>query len=244
MKGITGLVSAVVLGVLAVGLNWFYLDRKSREFEKVDFVGVAHDHPIAAGEAFRDDDLVPIPIPAAAAERLKYVAVLWSDRGTVIGSNAVQAYQGDELILLDDLKTPPPELTLGENERAIWIPVDQKTFVASLVMPGDKVDFILSRPHAASFSPGADGPTPTPAAPQGGTKPIGPFEILSIGNRLGKSNILNAAHVPQLQENVITIRVRMKGTNLDESAQELLDGLQATNYREVVVMLRPRAAEK
>jgi hypothetical protein len=240
MKGITGLVSAVVLGVLAVGLNWFYLDRKSREFQREYFVGVAHDHPIQPGELFRSEDLEPIPVPTSAAARLKYVAVLWADRGTVVGSNAVKSYQGDELILLEDLKTPPPELTLEENERAVWIPVDQKTFVPSLVVPGDKVDFIVSRPRAAPLHSGGDAPAPTPATPPDGPKPIGPFEILSIGNRLGKSNILNAAQVPQMQENVITIRVRMDGTVLEEKARELLDGLQATNYREVMVMLRPR----
>ncbi len=178
------------------------------------------------------------------------MAVLWTDVGTVIGSDAVQSYQGDELILRQDLKTPPPELELGQNECAVWIPVDQKTFVPSLVVPGAEVDFILSRTRAGPPPTGAEGPPPTGvegqaptlAAPLTGLQIIGSFKILSIGNRLGKSSILNAAHVPQLQENVITIRVKMDGNGLDEKARQLLEGLQATNYREVGVMLRPKGS--
>ncbi|HUY90521.1 MAG TPA: hypothetical protein VMV10_17420 [Pirellulales bacterium] len=244
MKGMPGLASALILGLLAAGLNWFYLDRKAREFEKVSFVSIAPDTLVHPGETFDRSHFAEMPVPEVAARKLEGVAVLWKDLDTVVGMNAVREFSGDELLLRKDLETPPAELELAEDERALWIPVDQKNFVASLVIPGDEVDFLMPRRATIATNPGAP-QTPTPANPAGAspggrTQIIGPFKVLSIGNRLGKTNVLNAARVPQLQENIITVRVKMSGAYLDEDAERLLDAMQATNYREVGVLLRPR----
>ncbi|HVA45473.1 MAG TPA: hypothetical protein VNH11_03730 [Pirellulales bacterium] len=242
MKGMPGLVIACFLGILAAGLNWFYLDRKSREFEKVSFVSVAPDTQIHVGETFAASHFAEMPVPEVAARKLEAVAVLWKDLDTVIGMNAVRNFDGQELLLRKDLETPPAELELAQDERAMWIPVDQKNFVASLVVPGDEVDFLLPGARRAAPVVSTDGsPSPTLAAPAAGhTEIVGPFKVLSIGNRLGKTNVLNASRVPQLQENIITVRVKMSGTTLDENSQRLLDALQTTNYREVGLLLRPR----
>lgn len=244
MKGMPGLASALILGLLAAGLNWFYLDRKSREFEKVSFVSIAPETLIHPGETFTRSHFAEMPAPEAAAQRLERVAVLWKDLDTVIGMNAVREFSGDELLLRTDLETPPAELQLAENERALWIPVDQKSFVASLVVPGDEVDFLLPRrPILASPGPAGGTQTPTIAATPatgGHAQIVGPFKVLSIGNRLGKTNVLNAARLPQLQENIITVRIKMNGAFLDEDAERLLEALQAANYREVGLLLRPR----
>ncbi|HVW36913.1 MAG TPA: hypothetical protein VHB99_06395 [Pirellulales bacterium] len=240
MKGMPGLASALILGLLAAGLNWFYLDRKSREFEKVSFVSIAPETLVHPGETFTRSHFAEMPVPEAAARKLEGVAVLWKDLDTVVGMNAVREFSGDELLLRTDLETPPAELQLAEDERALWIPVDQKSFVASLVVPGDEVDFLVPRRQVLGAPVSTDGTqAPTPAA-GGRTQIIGPFKVLSIGNRLGKTNVLNAARLPQLQENIITVRVKMNGAFLDEDAERLLDALQAANYREVGLLLRPR----
>lgn len=242
MKGMPGLAIACLLGVLAAGLNWFYLDRKSREFQQVGFVLVAPDTQIHVGETFTAAHFIEVPVPEVAARRLEAVAVLWKDLDTVVGMNAAREFSGEDLLLRKDLETPPAELELAADERAMWIPVDQKTFIAALVVPGDEVDFLLPSPRSAPPAAAAeDGPTPSLAPPAGGrTDIVGPFKVLSIGNRLGKTNVLNASRVPQLQENVITVGVKMSGNTLDDKAQRLLDAMQATNYREVGLLLRPR----
>lgn len=242
MKGMPGIAIACLLGVLAAGLNWFYLDRKSREFQKVSFVSVAPDTQIHVGETFAASHFVEMPVPEVAARKLETVAVLWKDLDTVVGMNAAREFSGAELLLRKDLETPPAELELAADERAMWIPVDQKTFIAALVVPGDEVDFLLpTARHAPPSATSEGGPTPTVAiTPTGRTEIVGPFKVLSIGNRLGKTNVLNASRVPQLQENVITVGVKMSGNVLDDKAQRLLDAMQATNYREVGLLLRPR----
>jgi Flp pilus assembly protein CpaB len=246
MKGMPGLAIACFLGLLAAGLNWFYLDHKSREFQKVSFVSVAPDTQIHIGETFTASHFAEMPVPEVAARKLEAVAVLWKDLDTVVGMNAVREFSGEELLLRKDLETPPAELELAQDERAMWIPVDQKNFIASLVVPGDEVDFLLpsrgSGTAAPSVGTSSDGmPSPTLATHAGGhTEIVGPFKVLSVGNRLGKTNVLNASRVPQLQENIITVRVKMSGNTLDDHAQRLLDAMQATNYREVGLLLRPR----
>lgn len=240
MKGMPGLASALILGLLAAGLNWFYLDRKSREFEKVSFVSIAPETLVHPGETFTRSHFAEMPVPEAAARKLEGIAVLWKDLDTVVGMNAVREFSGDELLLRTDLETPPAELQLAEDERALWIPVDQKSFVASLVVPGDEVDFLVPRRQILASPVSTDGAqAPTPAT-GGHTQIVGPFKVLSIGNRLGKTNVLNAARLPQLQENIITVRIKMNGAFLDEDAERLLDALQAANYREVGLLLRPR----
>lgn len=242
MKGTPGLIAAAVLGILGVGLNWFYLERKSSQFDNVQYIGIAANTEIHPGDRFERSHFAPVEVPRNASARLEGLAVKWEDVDTVVGMNAVKEYRGDELLWRKDLETPPPELELAENERALWIPVDQKTFVPSLVMPGDEVDFLVPRVRYTPVPQTGDGsPQPTPAGQQlGQTDIVGPFKILSIGNRLGKSNVLNAARVPQLQENIVTVRVKMNGAMLDQDAQRLLDGLHATNYRELGILLRPR----
>lgn len=242
MRGSSGLAVACFMGLLAAGLNWFYLDRKSREFEKVSFVSVAPDTPIHVGETFAASHFAEMPVPEVAARKLETVAVLWKDLDTVIGMNAVREFNGPELLLRKDLETPPAELELAADERAMWIPVDQKNFIASLVVPGDEVDFLLPAGRRVVSSAAAEGgPSPELAVSTAGhTEIVGPFKVLSIGNRLGKTNVLNASRVPQLQENIITVRVKMSGATLDEDGQRLLDALQTSNYREVGLLLRPR----
>ena len=241
MKGMPGIVAALILGLLAAGLNWFYLDRKSREFEKVSFVSIAPGEQIQPGETFVAANFAEMPVPEVAARRLEAVAVLWKDVDTVIGMNAVRRFNGEELLLRTDLETPPAQLELAENERALWIPVDSRSFIASLVVPGDEIDFLLPRSPRGATSSGEAGPAVASTSNSSGrTQIVGPFKLLSVGNRLGKTNVLNAARLPQLQENIITVRVKMNGNSLDEDAERLLEGLHATNYREVGVLLRPR----
>ena len=63
--------------------------------------------------------------------------------------------QGGRLLMKDDLKTPPPELKLEPGEEAMFVPIDTRSIVTSLIVPGDQVMFLVSK-----TVPGM----PTPAA--------------------------------------------------------------------------------
>jgi len=264
MKGVQGLILAIGLGVAGALFNWAYLYNSSRDVEKINFIGIKPGATINRGEVLREDQLVPVGIPERWVGNLKDFALLWDTRQTVIGSPVWRTIGGETLLLAEDLKTPPQELKLGENERAMWIPVDTRGFVPSLVLPGDTVSFIASRSQMGAPTPAkppeqpADGAgNELASAPTGPTEIIGPFTILSLGNRLGSPEVMRAAKIPQVQENVMTIAVKVikvkknpddpkspEYEELEEKAATLWKVLQATNFRQVGVLLHERKTNK
>ena len=115
------------------------------------------------------------------------------------------------------------------------MPVDTQSFVASLVNPGDRVSFRvrLRSPKSPTLAAGAGRPGPA-------TEIIGPFDVLSLGNRLSSTEVMKASRIPQTQENVMTIRVKNRGGQPEPKAEKLFNLLNATNSRGVGVILHPR----
>ncbi len=242
MKNAMGLALAAVLGLAAALLNWSYLERRSLEIEAVSFLAVADTARIRPGDTFQESQLVRVDIPRRQVGRLEDSAVMFADRHTVIGMKAVRSYEGGEIILRQDLKTPPPELTLLENERVMWIPVDASTFVPSLVAPGDFVSFIV--PKLVDLGDPQLTGTPEGTVVSKEHEIVGPFRIVSLGNRLGSAEVFRAAGLSNAQDNVIGIGVRMERDELEPRAQKLFDRLRQTNFRQVGVLLHPREKQK
>ena len=107
------------------------------------------DVKIARGERLKAEDLVKLGIPKQAVGNLKEYAVLYDDLHTVEGAPVCRTLAEGSLLLQDDLRTPPQDLDLGKGEEAMGIPVDTRTFVPSLVSPGDLVSFIVAAPTRA-----------------------------------------------------------------------------------------------
>ena len=241
MKGIQGLIIAVGLGVLAALLNWGYLASRASQEDTVAFLGIEKGKTVNRGEVLRDEDLVAVRIPVHAVGNLKDLAVSYNDKQTVVGQPVWRTMTGVCLLLNEDLKTPPQELKLGEGETAMWIPVDTRTFVPSLVMPGDTVSFLVGRPQAPTLARRDNFESAKADSPQSDEpETIGPFKILALGNRLGSPDVMRAAKVPQMQENVLTIRVSSHVAGEQERAKKLWNLLQATNFRQVGIMLHSR----
>ena len=158
MKGLQGLFIAAGLGCVGAVFNWIYLAQKSKEVETVSFIGIGPDVNIRPGTTIRESHLVRVAIPGKQVGNLRQFAYLYSAVATVPGMRANRRYRGGELLLRQDLKTPPAQLPeIGEDERYMFIPVDTKALVSSFIVPGklDLVDFLV--PPAR--------PTPPIAAP-------------------------------------------------------------------------------
>jgi len=253
MKGIQGILLATALGIAAALFNFMYLEMKSKDVDKIYFVGIADGVTVSRGEPLSEDHLARVEIPERWVGNLGDFAIRYEDVQTVIGSPVWRTLTGETLLLSDDLKTPAPrELKLEENERAWGIPLDSRQFVPSLVVPGDLVSFLVPRLRnprptpAGALNPGGPDapPAAAPAAAAGANEIIGPFRVLSLGNRLGSAEVLRAARVPQLQENVMTVAVKVDLGILEPKAQKLADLLRATNFRQVQVLLHPRPKDK
>ncbi len=247
MKGIYGVILALGLGCAAAMFNYAYMVRSTGSIETVDFIGIASDKPLAPGDPVTEEAIQPVPIPAFYAGRLKEFAILYSDRQSIMGWPVSRPVPGGALLLRDDLRTPPPELQFGDEpaggaeQVAMFVPIDTRTIVPSLLQPGDQVSFLVTSPTPAALS-GTANPAPegSPPVVPGPTKIIGPFKILSVGNRLASVDVQRASNLPQSQENILTISARLTNGQLDSKAQELWTLLEATNFRQVGVILHAR----
>jgi hypothetical protein len=248
MNGKIALPIAAGLALAGAALNWIYLTTKAQQLEKIEFLCVASGVTIRPGDRFSEDKLAPLAIPKNnISENLRKEAILYADRETVIGMAAVRVHPEREILLRQDLKTPPPSLALNKDkEVAIFIPVDTRTFIPSLVSAGDLVSFMVGGVPTPAAPTDPDGPgsendsaLPLPAAPTS-AELIGPFKVLSLGNRLGSAEVLKASGLPQMQENVMTISASVEGGQLDPKATKLWKLLQANGFRQVGVVLHAR----
>lgn len=246
MKGIQGLILAIGLGIAGALFNWAYLARKTSDMDLVKLIGIAPHTTVNVGETLTLDHLAPIEVPLRNWENLKDFAYKWSDRQTVVSSPVRRTLPGGSLLLRDDLRTPPPEirwddnLPAGQVERGIFVPFQTKSFVSSLVDPGDLVDFVIPPGGRGVPTPAGADPPPAAATPE----VLGPFRVLSLGNRLGPSDVSRAYGMKPTQENVMLISVKFTKDEMEPKAQKLLDLLHRTNFQQVEVMIRPRKAEK
>ncbi|MCR4414406.1 MAG: hypothetical protein NUV77_18460 [Thermoguttaceae bacterium] len=265
MKGVHGLILAVGLGVAAALFNFAYLANKSGKVELTSFVGVKTN--LQRGERLRQDALEEVRVPSSVAGNLKDYAVLWSARNAEVDKRVWRAIPAGSLLMRQDLKAPPPELVFGQDpkpgvdERAIGVPIDPRKIVPSLIQPGDLVTFVAStsavaQPRRAPPAPeaskadraGESGkvePVPMPGSPDPAASPgdlemIGPFKVLSLGNRLTAPDILQSAQVPQVQESVMMILVRIENGRFEPEAEKLLKLLEVNRSQPLVVMLHPR----
>lgn len=247
MKGAYGLVLAITLGLVAGLFNWTYLENKTSDEEREAFVGITPEVDVEQGEKLQPQHLVKVEIPRRVVGNLKGFAVSYDALQSVLGRPVWRRLTGGTLLLDQDLLTPPQELKFGPNERVIWVSVDLRSLVPSLIVPGDLVSFRVPA-YASVPMTSEDPPSASPSVPRrnpGGGDVIGPFKILSLGNRLGTSDVLRAAKVAQVQENVVAIAVNVdQAGNLAPDAEKLLRILDEIESRPMRIILHPRQTKK
>lgn len=243
MKGIQGIVIAVALGLTGAFFNWFYVSRQAGQYAKVQFLAIADDARINMGDRFQRSHFVPVEIPRANVGNLVDTAIRWDALNTVVNRRATRSYSGGEIVLHQELRTPArQELAsrIGENERVMWLPVDQRTFDATHVNPGDLISFQV--PALAGGAPALAGST---GARSHGYEIIGPFRILALGQRMGDRNVYRAAgNTRGTSENRIAVSVRVEGNRLEDKAEQISEVLRITNFKGVQVLLHPEEDRK
>jgi hypothetical protein len=243
MKGSVGIIVAVFLGLIALVLNWYYLYTKTRDIETVEFIGIRSGVEVRAGEVLREEHFEPVPIPATNnVERLRQYAYLYDDVKTVANIMATRNYEPGDLVLRADYRTPKPELNLKDNERVLLIAVDSRNFVPELVDPGDLISLVIPQLDARGPTPAVpgEGPEVRPEVALEANVVRGPFEVASLGSRLGSADVNRANRSVSGQERIVGIRVKVEGNQLERMAMQLLEDLDRTGGRNVQVVLHPR----
>jgi hypothetical protein len=270
MKGIYGLALAIALGLGGVILNYFYLWRKAQDFDKVQFIGIKDQVILRSGDAIKEEHIEPVSIPKASVGNLGKYGIPWDLNSSVLNTKVWREVSGPRLLVDDDRKTPPPSDDIKllprtkekdgvvREERAWGIPIAKGQFPVSLVMPGDWVTFLVGRSFDVLPPPGGDdaaadggeaGAAPEPgAAPAAKAKTapppvlerIGPFRVVSMGNRLGSTKVMQAARIPPQQEDCMLIAVRYTNDLPDAKAEKLWLRLETEKFRGVGIELHPR----
>ena len=237
MKGLFGIWIALLLGVAGAFCNWFYLAQESRRFEKVDFIAVG-DNPINAGDKFTKSSFHRLSIPALNAGQLEKTAVKYEAIDSVVGLTATRSLLPNQVLLTQDLVQPPPpdlKQNLGPDELAMFVPLDTRAVVPSLLKAGDFVSFIVPGPPKAP-TPAAS-PAEAPAATPPRYRVIGPYRILAMGNRFGAADRQKAAGGGTIQESMMSVAVTVKDGRLDKKGEELEEVRASTNFQNVQVLL-------
>ena len=229
MKSIQGLILALLLGGAAVVFNWIYLQKKAAEFEMVSFLGIRNGVKVRLGETLLESHFQQVPVPKRYADNLREHVFLYDDNRTVAGIKATREYASGDLVHLEDYKTPAQAIKLKDDERLIWIAVESRAFVPTLVNPGDEVTFVF---------PSAVG-RPGGGAAGNTAESIGPFKIGALGSRLGDVNVSQGYSNSRSEERQIGIIVRVESGNLEANALRLLE-LTAGASRSMAVALHPR----
>jgi len=258
MKGIQGIIVAVFLGLFGLALNWLYLSSKTKGIASVSFVGIRDGALIRPGEVIKKSDLVPVSVPSNHVGDLEDFVYLWEDLGTVAGTTATRQLRGGELYFRKAYKTPSeavswyPDVS-RKQQRLMWVSIDDKSFVPSLVDPGDKIWFVV---------PSSAARIPTSALADGGAadtiqlrpnEQIGPFRVGSLGNRLGSARVMRASGVSTTQEGRVGIVVKMevktdeggaKNESFDAKTLKLRALIERTNSRGIGVLWDPKESDE
>jgi hypothetical protein len=222
MKGIQGLVIAIVLGIVGAAFNWVYLNNKSKEFEIESFIGVKKGQTIALGAPIKKAYLEKIDIPKSNARNLKVYAYPHENLDSLIGQKSIRKYEGGELLLRQDFQTHPNRLNLENKQQAFWVPIDTRTTITSHITPGiTQVYFFVpganNQKHASPSSEDRDW--------------LGPFEVLSVGNRFGSVDTMKASKTAPKNEHMLTLRATDKNGKPNNKASRLVKHLTNTDYQ-------------
>ena len=100
MKHLMGLGFAVLLGVVAAALNWFWISGLATPD---DFVAVKSD--VVMGEQLSEEDLIALPIPGNL-ESLRQSYIPWKNRAVLFGTNANRDYVAGDVVFHRDIQAP------------------------------------------------------------------------------------------------------------------------------------------
>ena len=107
MKGVPGLLIAVGLGIVGAFCNWMYLAQMGKDMQTVDFIGIAEDVKINAGDKFNEAHFMTISIPGNAVGNLDKVGRLSGKTWRPSSASRRRRATARRDSAAADLRTPP-----------------------------------------------------------------------------------------------------------------------------------------
>ena len=157
MKSIPALIVAAGLGFVGVMLNFFYLSPAAQQRDRIYFIAVKRGATINRGERLKIENLETVAYPRERAASLMGHTVACTTRKRFQrrpgpghlphpfrrrpGAARRREHAGARTVLL------------GKDEGEVWISVDTKNFIPSLVTPGDTITFVVAAGRRGRMCP-------------------------------------------------------------------------------------------
>jgi hypothetical protein len=193
MNYTTRLLIPVGLAIAAAVANYLSMTAGTRP---TAFVQATRD--LKSGESFADSNLGKLDLPAAFHD-LRATAIPYEHVGVLYGQPAPRDFRKGDIIFWRDSPESGPQIHLGPDEDVVPISLEHVEVVPALLRIGSEVSFRFKR-------------LDDQAEPDW----IGPFRIVSIGNRLSEEKESASAYGTSK-----TISVAVK--NKDNRAREAKD---------------------
>lgn len=216
----------VGFGIAAAVINFVVLKQLNQQTE---FVSVGGKVPLAQGTPFAPANLTPLPVSGNVA-KLNKAWIRWEDRDTIYGRPAGRTLRKGELVLRQDAQ-PVKELKPGPDEDAMVISLGTVEVEPKLLLIGEKIGFLIrqARPEPAPEAPAVNSPPvsftlPKKPDPQDvDIKYLGPFRLLSVGDRLSR-NVGESKKDNRGDGRTVTIAIKkIQGEDrIDENVERLV----------------------
>jgi hypothetical protein len=235
MKTWLRLVIPVGLGLAAVWLNTTVMNSK---LQPQTFIVVTDN--LEAGDSFRPSSIGPRSFSGKVADLLES-AVPWEDRAVILGREVPRPLRSGDLVLWRDATPPARELTPDEGEASLPISLGDIDIVPNLLLVGEEIGFYVNGSVLNSslpinyedpekFSVGLNLPgIPSASDPHY----IGPFRILSVGQRLTRTSEESSNRDSQ----IITIAIPEGDASEGHENTRILLKARATNGGVMAIVL-------
>jgi Flp pilus assembly protein CpaB len=222
MKDRLMLFVAVVAGLVATVLTFVYIDSTTSEDDAapvrtLEVLFTINDIP-ANSSIDADADLRVETINIEATPGIARGAVKVTDRAAVDGRPISAPIPAGVPLLYSHL-TPVQDVDLGAGMRAIAISVSRENLMGGILVPGDRVDIVVS--YEAPKAP------PAAPAPTGGDDPEAMVANM-MGGLMGQLGDMGGSSVPSdwvAEEVLSNIRVIAVGSALSGSRQSQMFGM-------------------
>lgn len=219
------LVAAVVTGITATGLAFAYLKKATvaaapaQVESSVEILATARDLP-GNTKLEPDTDVQIIKVPQETFAQLAKAAVKRNERASLRGRKTAGPLPSGTPLLYSHLASVT-DLTITPGSRAMTITVSEAGALGGLVVPGDRVDIVVSKRIKEQVA--------APAAPAGSavssTGQLNPDYLQSmISGALQKG--MSGSGGGEWESSVVLANVKILavGTSLQKSRTELLFG--------------------
>jgi hypothetical protein len=217
MNPMLKLVLPIGLGLLAGGLNWFAV--KKGPPPRAMAVATAE---IKAGDVFKESHFGKLMVPGELTDNLPKTAVPYEHLETLYGRESTRDVKKGDMILWQDSTRPGWELSAMPDEKALPISLEGLSSVPKLIRVGDQIGFLVSKEQPVVK--GADAKSLDRRPPDElNLDYIGPFRVLSVGERISRDNSDKTMSPRNGDERVITVAVKM-GTDgqIDARTRKLI----------------------